>query len=93
MEIKAVSEVQGVTLTMDVREAVRFLEDPERAQNDVRGMLKLHGMEVPEGNGRPRKTRVAKAGETKCDRCSGEFKSPAGLAHHVTVMHPETLKG
>jgi len=92
MESKMVSEVQGIVLTMDIREALRFLVDSGQAQEHVRGQLVGHSIDVPEGNGRPRKARAAKAGETKCNRCGGEFKSVSGLNHHITVMHPETLK-
>ncbi len=89
MESKAVSEVKGVTLTMDVREAVAFLEDPTRAQEHVRGQLQGHGLVVPEGNGKPGKKRSS---ALKCDRCGKECASPHGLAVHIARMHAETLK-
>jgi formylmethanofuran dehydrogenase subunit E len=104
MESKAVSEVKGVTLTMDLREAIAFLVDPERAQDHVRSQLKGHGLEVPEGNGPVRKHyratstgarvphRATSTGEFKCDRCGQPFTSQRGVHMHMTKMHPETLE-
>jgi hypothetical protein len=85
MESRAVSEVKGVTLTMDLREAMAFLEDPGRAQDHVRGQLVGHGLEVPQGNGKPRRKGV------RCDRCEKVCSTERGLQIHVARMHPETL--
>ncbi len=99
MESTVVSDVREIMLTMDIREALRFLEDPEHAQEHVRGQLKGHGLDLPEGNGRapklkgPRASKGRKTGANKCDRCGEGFKTAGGLKHHITVMHPETLKG
>ncbi len=93
MESKAVSEVKGVTVTMDLREALRFLEDPSQAQDHVRGQLKGHGLDLPEGNGRPRKAKAGKASGLKCNRCGKPFKHQAWLDRHIKAEHPETLKG
>lgn len=90
MESTVVSDVKEIVLTMDVREALHFLDDPERAQEHVRGQLKGHGLEVPEGNGRRRKKRGS---ALKCDRCGKECATEPGLAVHISRMHAETLKG
>jgi len=93
MESKAVSEVKGITLAMDIREALRFLNDPAQAQDHVRGQLKGHGLEVPEGSDQARKPhRATSTGEFKCDRCGRPFTSQQGRSMHITKMHPETLK-
>jgi hypothetical protein len=86
MKTQLKTEVRGIAIELSITEALVFLKDPSRVQNEIHSMLNGGGIEVPEKSnyGRDYKT-------VNCPDCGRELKK-TGLKIHQTRFCPEVKR-
>ena len=87
MRTQLKTEVMGVAIELSIAEALAFLKDPSRVQNEVGSMLNGGGIEVPDASNYGRQYPMV-----NCPDCGKQLKK-TGLKIHQKRFCPKKRVG